>query len=224
LLPHDIACKFNDGEQANIEMTLYPDKYEPARMEYYSCKMFTGQELRGKDKRYKDLRQTYQISFLVNHSPYDDDALIHEFEYYDRVHETRLGGRTTIITVELAKVEQIAQKAVSEMSAAESWAVYLRYNADETKRGLLEAIAEKNKGVAMAQEVFLMVSRDEKERSRLLSEYKFMVDLQSRVLTARDEGIELGTTKGIELERNRVLDLLDQGLSAAELKRQLAGM
>jgi hypothetical protein len=200
-------------------------------MEYYSCKLFTSQELRGKDKRYKDLRQTYQISFLVNHSPYNDDALIHQFEYYDKAHETRLGGRTTIITVELAKVEKFAQKAVSEMSAAESWAVYLRYNADETKRELLEAIAEKNKGVAMAQEVFLSVSRDEKERARLLSEYKFAVDLQSRVLTARDEGIEIGTTKGveigttkgIEIERNRVLDLLDQGLSAVEIRRQLAG-
>jgi hypothetical protein len=137
--------------------------------------------------------------------------------------------------VELAKVEKIAQKAVSEMSAAESWAVYLRYNADETKRELLEAIAEKNKGVAMAQEVFLTVSRDEKERARLLSEYKFMVDLQSRVLTARDEGIEIGTkkgreigtTKGVEIGmvkgQNQVLDLMKQGYSAAEIERQLAG-
>jgi predicted transposase/invertase (TIGR01784 family) len=216
---YDIACKFNDGELANVEMTLYPDKYEPVRMEYYSCKLFTSQELRGKDKRYRDLCQTYQISFLVNENLYDDDELIHQFEYYDRVHETRLGGRTAIITVELGKVEQIAQKAVAEMSAAESWAVYLRYNADETKQGLLEAIAEKNKGVAMAQEVFLTVSRDEKERARLLSEYKFVVDLQSRMIDAREDGRE----DGREEEWAWVLDLMKQGLSVAEIERRRAG-
>ncbi|MDR3170872.1 MAG: hypothetical protein LBU17_04495, partial [Treponema sp.] len=139
--------------------------------------------------------------------------------------------RTTIITVELGKVEKLAQKPVDDMTTAESWAVYLRYNADEAKRGLLEAISAKDKGVAMAQEAFLTVSRDERERARLLSEYKFAMDLQDRMITAREEGweegIELGTAKGIELGTTRgqsqVLDLLRQGLSADEIERRLAG-
>jgi predicted transposase/invertase (TIGR01784 family) len=215
---YDITCEFNDGEKANIEMTLYPDKNEALRMEYYSCKLFTSQDIRGAGKGYKGLCRTYQISFLVNHDLYDDKELIHQFEYYDHRHGTSLGGRSAIITVELGKVDTVAAKAVSEMSAAESWAVYFRYNADETKRGLLEAISEKNKGVAMAQEVFLTVSRDEQERARLLSEYKFVVDLQSRMITAEEDGFERGTVKG----RDQVLDLLkQQGYNTAEIERQL---
>jgi hypothetical protein len=230
---YDITAKFNDGELANIEMTLNPGRYEPLRMEYYSGKLFTGQDLRGKEKRYQDLRRSYQISFLVNYSPYDDDVLIHQFKYYDKEHETNLGGRTTIITVELEKVTQKLMEEVEEMSVVESWAVYLKYNADETKAELLKAISVKNRGVAMAQEAFLTVSRDEQERARLLSEYKYEMDLQDRMITAREEGVELGTAigtakgielgteKGIELERNRVLNLLKQGLSIAEIERQL---
>jgi hypothetical protein len=71
----------------------------------------------------------------------------------------------------------------------------------------------------MAQEVFLTLSRDENERARLLSEYKFAADLQSRVLTAYDDGMEKGEVKG----QNKILDLMDQGLSAAEIRQQLAG-
>jgi hypothetical protein len=107
--------------------------------------------------------------------------------YKRNEHKTSLGGRTTIITVELAKVEKLVQKAVEEMSVAESWAVYLRYNADETKAGLLAAISAKNKRVAMAQEAFLTVSRDERERAWLLSEYKFAMDLQDQMITAHEE-------------------------------------
>jgi hypothetical protein len=65
----------------------------------------------------------------------------------------------------------------------------------------------------MAHEAFLTVSRDEQERARLLSEYKYEMDLQDRMITAREEGVELG--------QNRVLDLLKQGLSIAEIERQL---
>jgi uncharacterized membrane protein len=61
-----------------------------------------------------------------------------------------------------------------------------------------------------------------------LSEYKFAVDLQSRMITAREdgreEGIEIGTVKGRELERQDMLALLrQQGYDTAELERQLAG-
>ena len=51
---YDINCKFDDGELCNIEMTLNPDTYEPVRLEYYSSKLFTTQDIRGKNKSYKD--------------------------------------------------------------------------------------------------------------------------------------------------------------------------
>jgi hypothetical protein len=40
----------------------------------------------------------------------------------------------------------------------------------------------------MAGEVLLTISRDEVERARLLSEYKYIVDTQSKVVQAEREG------------------------------------
>ncbi|MDR3171816.1 MAG: hypothetical protein LBU17_09350 [Treponema sp.] len=67
----------------------------------------------------------------------------------------------------------------------------------------------------MAEEAFLPVSRDEREWVRLMSEYKFAVDLQDKMITAREEGREE--------ERNLILDLMRQGYSADEIERRLAG-
>ena len=40
----------------------------------------------------------------------------------------------------------------------------------------------------MAGQVLLSISKDEKERARLTSEYKFAVDLQSKMVEARRSG------------------------------------
>jgi len=52
---YDINCKLDDGELCNIEMTLNPGVYEPMRLEYYSGKLLVNQDIRGKDRSYRDL-------------------------------------------------------------------------------------------------------------------------------------------------------------------------
>ena len=199
---YDITCKFDDGELCNIEMTLNPGTFEPLRLEYYSCKLFVGQDIRGSDKSYSDLKHTYQISLLVNDPIVNDDFFCHRFEYYDKEHNITLNGRTQIITIELSKLEKIASKPVDEMTALERWAVFFKYLQDIEKREIMNEIIKTEEGIAMAGQVLLTISKDEIERARLLSEYKFAVDLQSNMVEARREGrregIEKGREEGIE--------------------------
>jgi hypothetical protein len=61
----DINCRTEDGGLVNVEMSLNPDPYEPIRLEYYAGKLFTGQDIRGIDKSFDDLRPAYQIAILV---------------------------------------------------------------------------------------------------------------------------------------------------------------
>ncbi|MDR1315655.1 MAG: Rpn family recombination-promoting nuclease/putative transposase, partial [Spirochaetales bacterium] len=98
----DLTCAFDGGELANIEMTLYPHAFEVLRIEFYLNRLFVTQQIHGNGKSYRDLKLTYQIS-IVNRNLFDDDALVHRFEYYDVEHGLRLGGKTRIITVELGK-------------------------------------------------------------------------------------------------------------------------
>ncbi|MDR1863338.1 MAG: hypothetical protein LBQ67_05390, partial [Treponema sp.] len=60
----------------------------------------------------------------------------------------------------------------------------------------INEIIEQEEGIAMASEVLMSISKDEVERARLMSEYKYVVDTQSKVVQARREGRLEGEQKG----------------------------
>jgi hypothetical protein len=47
-------------------------------------------------------------------------------------------------------------------------------------------------------------------------------DLDTALKVEREEGIEIGVEIGVEVGENRVLELLERGLSTTEIKAQLA--
>ena len=130
---------------------------------------------------------------------FSDEAAFHTFEYYDPVHAVTLNGRSRIITVELSKVEKVVEKPIPEMSAQEHWAVFFRYLTDRAKRGTINEIIDCEEGIAMASEVLLTISKDEVERARLVSEYKYQLDTQSKLVHAKREGRREGQQEIIEL-------------------------
>jgi hypothetical protein len=113
----DINCKAGDGELLNVEMSLNPDAFEPIRLEFHAGKLFTGQDIRGAEKTYNDLKETYQIAFLVRERFFDDDEFFHTFEYYDPLRRISLNGRSRIITIELSKLNKVVDKPTEKMSA-----------------------------------------------------------------------------------------------------------
>ncbi|GHV21925.1 hypothetical protein FACS189494_08010 [Spirochaetia bacterium] len=221
----DINCKSRTGELINTEMTMFPDDFEPVRLEFYSGKLFTGQNIRGKDMTYNDLKPTYQISFLLGKVFFKDDSLIHHFEYYDPESKVSLGGRSRIITVELIKLDKTVEKSVSEMTMEERWSFFFRYITDKTKRNKINEILDCEEGIAMASEVLISISRDEIERARLISEFKYEMDHQSKMVQAKNRGLEEGRKegreKGLEEGRNEgrkeLLSLLKSGKSPEEI-------
>jgi predicted transposase/invertase (TIGR01784 family) len=55
----------------------------------------------------------------------------------------------------------------------------------------------------MASQTLVNISRNEIERARLLSEYKYEVDLQSKVVQAKRDGRKEGRKEGkLEIARN----------------------
>jgi hypothetical protein len=55
---------------------------------------------------------------------------------------------------------------------------------------IINEILEQEEGIAMASEVLMSISRDEAERARLMSEFKYQMDTQSKIGYARREGRE----------------------------------
>ena len=132
----DISCRAESGEQINIEMCFNPNPNEHERLEYFAAKLFIHQSIRGINKSYSDLKESYQIAILDKEKFFPDDVLVHTFQYYDPVHGIPLNGKTRIITVELLKTESIVDKSVSEMGASELWSwLKISFHAD-FKRGV----------------------------------------------------------------------------------------
>jgi predicted transposase/invertase (TIGR01784 family) len=184
----DIPCKTGGGELINVEMSLNPDVHEPARLEFYAAKLFTSQDIHGKDRSYKDLQEAYQVAILGKGRFFADGEFLHQFEYYDPERGLSLGGKSRIITVELSKLDGVIEKPVGAMTAPERWGIFFRYVTDRGKRRTINEIVKREEGIEMASDVLIKISRDEVERARLLSEYKYVLDTQSKLATAREEG------------------------------------
>jgi predicted transposase/invertase (TIGR01784 family) len=99
---------------------------------------------------------------------------------------------SALIGQELAKLDKVITKPIGEMTASEHWAIFFRYLTDKSKRRTINEILEQEEGIAMASEVLMSISRDEAERARLMSEFKYQMDTQSKIGYARREGREEG--------------------------------
>jgi predicted transposase/invertase (TIGR01784 family) len=193
----DISCKADTGELVNIEMSLDPKISEPLRLEYYSGKLFTSQGIKGVLKKYADLRESYQIAILANRRCFNDNEFYHNFEYYDVERRISLGGRTRIITMELSKVEEAAEKPASDMSVREQWAIFFEYLTNREKRGKINEILEREDGIAMAGEVLMTtITKDEIKQAYQLSRLKYELDRQNDLTEAWEEGELKGKLEG----------------------------
>jgi predicted transposase/invertase (TIGR01784 family) len=70
---------------------------------------------------------------------------------------------------------------------------------DRGKRGKINEVIAREEGIAMASKVLVTISKDEVERARLVSEFKYEMDTQSRVTQAKRDGSK---ERAIEIARN----------------------
>ena len=237
----DINCRAENGELIAIEMSFNPQSFETVRLEYYTTKLFSGQDIKGIGRDYKDLKQAYQIAILAKEQLIGDDEFFHTFEYYDQFRRVSLNGRSRIITLELSKLEKISKKPASLMSLPELWAYYFEYLTDKDKRSKINEIVEQEEGIAMASQVLMTISRDEEERARIMRDEKIELDYQSAMTQymrmghaeglekglekghaeglakGHAEGLEKGHAEGIKIGEKRILDLLKSGKSREEI-------
>jgi predicted transposase/invertase (TIGR01784 family) len=208
---YDIACTFNDGELANVEMTLWPKGTEPLRIEYFLCRLFASQDIRGRE--FSRLKRSYQISILGDNL-YKDNRAVHSFEYYDREHETALGGRTAALTLELRKLEHLVEKPLEKTSGQERWGLFLRYAAEPERLNLVNRLLELEEGIAMAGEAILELPKSQVEEMRRISRDKYIMD-------QRQSEYDLRCTKQERDQVKQELDTIKQELDTITQERDM---
>ena len=200
LIRFDISVRFNKGELANVEMTVYPKAYEALRFEYYTARLFVTQNIRGKKRTYIELKPTYHLSFLGNNL-YPDKQWLHRFIYYDPEHGIKMGGRTEIMTVELKKLGRITEKMVEQMDKREVWALFMMYYREDKKTGIIQRIIDMDEGIAAADQVIQGFTVSQLEALAAISRDKFEFDAREELWemkqAARKEGHADGLAEGL---------------------------
>jgi predicted transposase/invertase (TIGR01784 family) len=209
---YDIKCRAENGELVDVEMSLNPDPFEPVRMEYQLAKLITGQNIKGKDKDFNDLKPSYQITILVKKKFFPNESFYHSFEYYDSVRKVSLNGRSRIIALELSKLEHVVGKPAGDMDIQEKWAVYFKYLTDREKRGKINEIIAQEEAIAMASEVLTGFTQEQKE-------YFWAMD---RITAELDRNSRIHEAERIAKEAEQRLEQAEQKAEQAEQKAEQA--
>ena len=129
-----------------------------------------------------------------------------------------LGGLSNIITIELAKLGAVLEKALEDMDDTEIWAVFLRYCTDKRRRALVNSIIERKEAIAMAAQTILSISKNKAERDYYESLLKGELDYQANMVDARREGL----AEGEQRERDKWQGVVaDKDAEIARLRAQL---
>jgi predicted transposase/invertase (TIGR01784 family) len=228
----DIRAKFNDGEQAIIEMQLNKGYGFKKRSQFIISKTYASQPIAGLN--YDALKKCYLICItnfiLLN----DKTDFINDYRFRDR-QGYDLSDDETIIFMELPKIDRILEKPVSEMTNVEMWAVFFRYVTDKSKRDILNKIIDRKEGIKMAANVLDEISKSEEERIQYENELIFDLDFRSNMHGGREEGRREGLQegrqegrqeKGIEIAKNLLKRGIpiekiseDTGISVEELQK-----
>jgi predicted transposase/invertase (TIGR01784 family) len=156
----DFSCRFNNGKRATVEMALKHRPDELVRSEYYTARLLVAQANKG-DEDYSELGEVYQITLLSEGELIKDKELIHEFEYYDKIRNKSLNGKTRILTFEMSKLQKI-NKQISDMDSKELWGTYLKWVNDKSRISQVNEIIKLEGGTGMATQALRSISTDEK--------------------------------------------------------------
>jgi predicted transposase/invertase (TIGR01784 family) len=240
----DVNCLIDGNLQADIEMQASRmredagSKHENlrARSIYNLCNLHTSQDSKGKE--YDRLKRTYQVMFCAFPIFEGHSELIYRFSMRHDTENWLLHNAIQSVFVDLTKLNEVIKKPVTQMTDMESFSVFLRYADNPDYRDTVNRVIESKEALAVAGEVLMSVSKDERERAILYSRRVAQRDLESNIATAerigrtegraagiiegRTAGIIEGRTSGlVEGERAKALSIahnaLAKGMSIADI-------
>ena len=230
----DVNCfitdEFENVLQADIEMQARHMQEEAssgheilrARSIYYLCDLHAAQDSRGVE--YNLLKRTYQVMFCAFPVFNGHSELIYRFSMRHDEENWLLHNAIQSVFVDLSKLDEIIKKPAERMTDMEMFSVFLRYADNPDYRDIVNKVIEKKEEIAVAAEVLMSVSKDEKEWAILRNRRVAQKDYESYLLTAKRIGRTEGRVEGrVEGERTKALsiaqNLLFTSLSIEEIAR-----
>ena len=223
----DINCKVDDDSQADIEMQSSRMEEEAgsnhenlrARSIYNLCDLHSSQNSKGKS--YDKLIRSYQVMFCgFTVFPKRKD-FINSFSMRHDMDNGMLHNAVQAMFVELTKLSEILKKPVEEMTDLERFSVFLRYAENPDYRDIVNRVIESKEGLAVAGEVLMSISKDERERAIFRSRRIALADQESNRVTA-ERNLAIAEKKAVSVVAKNLLLMhipIDQIIKATGLTR-----
>ena len=192
---YDIACEFDNGLSADIEMQAFNQKYDYGRRAEYQVARLEATYFK-KGSPWENVPNVYQISIL----DFDyqlgggKDALPPPVvsRYAMRTKDGReLANALNVIFVELPKAVRL-EESLDTNTALENWAIFLKEADNPEKKDVIDRLTSKQEGIMQAQKSLSSISND---RDLWIAQYRqdiYETDRISGLYAARLEGREAG--------------------------------
>ena len=230
---YDIACEFDDGMAADIEIQAFNQKYDYGkRAEYQVARLETTYLKRGDN--WQKAPTVYQVSVLDFHyQPKKDGEECEKKEtpvvsrYAMRTKDGReLSNSLNIVFIELPKAVEL-EESVDSNTALENWAIFLKDADNPKKENVIQKLTSKEAGLMQARKSLSSISAD---RDLWIAQYRqemFERDHFSSLEAARDEGLNEGRKEGMNagLEKGKnekALSLARKYMSMGHSAREAA--
>jgi predicted transposase/invertase (TIGR01784 family) len=176
------------------------------RAVYYTCEAYTDQLRIGQG--YGDLKATFSICLLMRNL-WNDDQLHHQFRLVDRESGRVLEDSIEIHTVELAKYNE-GPREVHGANLLEQWAYWIKNSSEHTVDELRELLPGLEFLRATGELDAIREITEEKQMYD--AREKASLDIQSNLIDARQEGIEIGEQRGEQRGKLKASIQIYQGL------------
>ena len=196
---YDVNCLIDDNDsQADIEMQSNHMEEEAgsnhenlrARSLYNLCDLHSSQSSKGKS--YDKLIRSYQVMFCGYTVFPNRTDFINSFSMRHDIDNGLLHNGVQAMFVELSKLNSILKKPVEEMTDMERISVFLRYADNPEYREIVNRVIESKEGLAVAGEVLMSISKDEREKAIFRNRRIALADQESNRITAeRNQKIAL---------------------------------
>ena len=220
----DINCKIDDNSQADIEMQSTRMEEEQggshenlrARSLYNLCDLHSSQSSKGKS--YASLIRSYQVMFCGFTVFPERKEFINSFSVRHDIDNGLLHNGVQAMFVELSKLKKILEKPVEEMTDMERFSVFLRYAENPDYRDIVNRVIESKEGLAVAGEVLMSISKDERERAIFRSRRIALADQESNKITAEKNQ----KTMKMALEKAKKAEIALEKAEKAEKEKAIA--
>ena len=194
-----------------------------ARSVYNLCDLHSSQSSKGVP--YDKLIRSYQVMFCGYTVFPGRESFINPFSMRHDLDNGLLHDGIHAIIIELTKLNEVLKKPIEEMTDMERFSVFLRYAENPDYREIVNRVIESREGLAVAGELLMSISKDERERAIFRNRRIAIADQESNMaqamLNAQREVREAEEKwKGVVADKDAAL--ADRDARIAELEAQLA--